>query len=280
LKDDLYTAIAHAHALGLRVRCITNAFWGKTFSAAKRTVFRLIEAGITEINISTGSDHQAHVPFESVENACEALVKAGVATLVTVEKDSPTTNCLQRIQSSPRLQPLIENHPRIFTIQCNSWMPFHEGYVARGSAPGLEALVDGCSQIFSNLVVTPYGKLAACCGLTFEHIPELTLGDINASDMGDLFNSALDDFLKIWIHLDGPGAILRSLFGEGINEELKSIRHICQACAVLHLHPKVRSELALQYREFVPDVLARFALKIEILRKKRLQRGRVLNGKA
>lgn len=267
LKDDLYTAIAHARSLGLRVRCVTNAFWGKTLRTAARTVAKLLEAGVSEVNISTGADHQEHVPFESIENACEALVTAGVVTLVTVEKDSPETACLERVRLSTRLRPLLEKQPRLFSIQCNSWMPFHADYVERGAPAGLESLTDGCSQIFSNLVVTPYGRLAACCGLTFEHIPELTLGDLHTDEMRGLFYAALNDFLKVWIHLDGPATILRKLFGSEINEELKEVRHICQACAVLHLHPKVRSELSSRYQEFVPDVLARFALKTEIRRR-------------
>ena len=263
----LFLAISHARSLGLRVRCVTNAFWGKTSRMARRNVASLLEAGVSEINISTGADHQEHVPFESIENACEALVTAGVMTLVTVEKDSPKTNCLQRATSSERLRQVLERHPRLFSIQCNSWMPFHAGYVERGAPAGLESLTDGCNQIFNNLVVTPYGRLAACCGLTFEHIPELTLGDLNAEEMQGLFNSALNDFLKVWIHLDGPATILRKLFGDKINDELKEVRHICQACAVLHLHPKVRSELSSRYQVFVPDVLARFALKVEIRRR-------------
>ena len=267
LKDDLFRAIAHARSLGLRVRCVTNAFWGKTKRTALSIVTRLLAAGVSEINISTGADHQEHVPFESVENACEVLVNSGILTLVTVEKDSPSTNCLQRASESHRFRHLLENHPRLFSIQCNSWMPFHAEYVERGMPAGLESLTEGCNQILNNLVVTPYGRLAACCGLTFEHIPELTLGDLSTKEMNDLFQYALNDFLKIWIHLDGPATILRKLFGNEINEELKEIRHICQACAVLHLHPKVRSELSSRYREFVPDVMARFALKVEIRRR-------------
>jgi hypothetical protein len=267
LKDDLFLAIAHARSLGLRVRCVTNAFWGKTSRTTGRTVARLLHADVSEVNISTGADHQEHVPFESVENACEALVAGGIRTLVTVEKDSSKTNCLLRARLSKRLRLLQDQYSQLFSIQSNSWMPFHEDYVERGLPAGLKSLTDGCSQIFSNLVVTPYGRLAACCGLTFEHIPELTLGNLNAEEMPSLFDNALNDFLKVWIHLDGPATILRALFGEEINDELKEVRHICQACAVLHLHPKVRSELLCKYQEFVPDVLARFALKIEIRRR-------------
>jgi len=154
LKDDLFIAIAHARSLGLQVRCVTNAFWGKTLRTAERTVARLLDAGVSEVNISTGADHQEHVPFASIENACEALVTS-VVTLLTVEQDSSETNCLERVRLSDRLKTLLEEHPLLFSIQCNSWMPFHANYVERGAPAGLDSLTDGCSQIFNNLVVTP-----------------------------------------------------------------------------------------------------------------------------
>ena len=267
LKEDLYEAIAHARSLGLRVRCVTNGFWGKTMNVAQRTVVKLREAGVSEINISTGADHQEWVPVQSVINACVALVAEKITTLVTVEKDSVQTNCLEMLRQDERIRRLVRHHPRHFSIQCNAWMPFHENYEERGEAAGLESLTSGCSQVFNNIVITPYNKLAACCGLTFEHIPEMTIGDMNNESMVDSFNDSIKDFLKIWIHLDGPGEIMRKLFGSEINEELRHIRHICQACAVLHLHPRVRDMLRQRYHEFVPDVTARFALKVEMLRR-------------
>ncbi|UBQ44022.1 radical SAM/SPASM domain-containing protein [Comamonas thiooxydans] len=265
LKDDLFKAIKFSRNLGLNVRCITNGFWGKTEKIVKKTVERLVESGVSEINISTGADHQEHIPFESVERACEALVRNGISTLVTIEKDSPLTNCLDKARKSKIFTKLFEEHPNLFSIQCNSWMPFHDNYIERGEAPGLSSIRGGCTQIFNNIVITPYKKLAACCGLTYEHIPELTIGSLNDNSMKEILVNSLDDFLKIWIHLDGPATILRKLFGTEINDELREVRHICQACAVLHLHPTAKETLLNNYKNFVPDVIARFSLKVEML---------------
>lgn len=267
LKDDLYKAISHASGHGLAVRCVTNAFWGKSKKNAETVVEKLIKANVSEINISTGVDHQKFVPLESVINACEELVKGGIKTLITVEKDSVQTNCLNTLREDIRIRKIFEDDPELLFIQCNSWMPFHANYEARGEPAGLESLTDGCTQVMNNLVVTPYAKVAACCGLTFEHIPELTVGDLNNSTIDQIFDNVLQDFLKIWMHLDGPGNIMRKLFGEEINEELKDIRHICQACVVLHKHPVVRERLREGYSEFVPDVLSRFALKVAVRRR-------------
>jgi len=143
-------------------------------------------------------------------------------------------------------------------------MPFQEKYEERGTPAGLSALADGCSQIFHNIVVTPHDQLAACCGLTFEHIPELKMGDLNHSSMKELFDEGIWDFLKIWIHVEGPGTILRRLFGSEINEEFKNIHHICQACAIMHLDPRIRKELSLRYHQFVPEIISRFNLRLAL----------------
>jgi hypothetical protein len=264
LKDDLFTAIAHAHGRGLSVRCVTNGFWGKQLTHAHSTAQRLVQSGCTEINISTGRDHQRWVAFDSVENACEALVDAGLSTLVTVETDAADSSCLQLAVESPRLSLLLRRYPLLFSLQCNSWMPFNGDYVERGAPQGLAALNEGCTQLFSNVVVNPYDELAACCGLTFEHIPELKLGRLDHEGMRSLYDASLQDFLKIWIHIDGPGTILRKLFGSSVDEELADVRHICQACVILHRNPKVRDALRTRYHEFVPDVMLRWHARLAL----------------
>lgn len=265
LKDDLYAAILYASSLGLATRCVTNAFWGKTVNTKDRTVRKLVSSGIKEINISTGSDHQQWVPFESVEQAAQALVEAGIFTLVTVERDAKNTRCYERAVNSEVFKRLLREFPMLFTLQCNSWMPFHDDYEQRGEPIGTD-VPDGCVQIFHNLVVTPHDQLAACCGLTFEHIPEIKLGALSEKSMGTMFDEAMDDFLKIWIHMDGPTKIMKKLFGDEIDEALSQIQHICQACAIMHLHPRVRETLQARYTEFLPDVLSRFSLKIAMYR--------------
>jgi hypothetical protein len=264
LKEDLFAAIAHAASYGKLVRCVTNASWGKRRNHSSDVATQLKVAGITEINISTGLDHQKWVPFSSVENACEALISAGITTLVTVEADSSESQCLQTALQSPIFIELLREYPLLFSLQSNSWMPFHSEYTERGKTAGLAALNEGCSQLFGNVVVNPYDELAACCGLTFEHIPELKLGKLQVDGMQKLYESSLNDFLKIWIHVDGPGNILRKLFGEQIDDQFGDIRHICQACVILHKDEKIRDALKSRYREFIPEVLERWHARIAL----------------
>ena len=264
LKDDLYQAIAHAHALGLRTRCVTNGFWGKAEDTCLQTVQRLMAAGIDEINISTGLDHQQWVPVASVIRAARLLVRSKILTVVTVEMDAPDSHCLRDLAADPDIQRLT-SQPALFRLQCNSWMPFHRVSRPRGELTDRSELQSGCRQIFHNVTLTPSAELSACCGLTMEHIPEMKLGDaLQATSLAGLYYGQLDDFLKIWIHVDGPYTMIRRLLGEDAADLLHDVVHICQACAILHQDPVIRAAIRQRYTEFVPEIMSRFYMQQSI----------------
>jgi len=58
LKDDLFASIAHCTSEGLLTRVVSNGYWGKTPKMAQNTVAKLQKAGLRELNLSTGRDHQ------------------------------------------------------------------------------------------------------------------------------------------------------------------------------------------------------------------------------
>lgn len=264
LKDDLFRAIEHAHGLGLRTRCVTNGFWGKSEEFCDQTVRRLMTAGIDEINISTGIDHQQWVPVQSVIRAARMLVDQNVLTVVTVEMDAPDSHCLRDLADNPEIQQLTAR-PDLFRLQCNSWMPFHGNSRLRGKLTDSSELKSGCRQIFHNVTLTPAAEMSACCGLTMEHIPEMKLGNAGkATSLAEMYYSQLDDFLKIWIHVDGPYTIIERLLGRASAGVLSDVVHICQACAILHQHPDIRAAIAQHYSEYVPEIMSRFYLQQSI----------------
>ena len=264
LKKDLYAAIAHAHQHSLRTRCVTNGFWGKSEKSCQQTVLDLVQAGVDEMNLSTGVDHQKWIPVQSVIRAAKTLVEHGIMTVVTVEMDEPGSHCLQDLVAVPAIRQLLRQ-PKLFYLQSNSWMPFHETSESRRVLSDKNELQGGCRQLFHNVTLTPKSELAACCGLTMEHIPEMKLGCFSSSmPMAAHYYSQLADFLKIWIHVDGPYTIITRLFGDTANKDLEEVVHICQACAILHKHPAIRERLQQRYLEFIPDVMSRFYLKQSI----------------
>ena len=259
LKEELFKTIDFVSSQSLKSRCVTNGYWGKTPAAAKKIAQRLKQAGISEINISTGLEHQEWVPESSVLNCAEALISEGIFTLITVEKDTETSGCWKSLSQNEMVLNMLKEHPLIFCLSSNSWMPFHSDAEERsvGTGPGKTA----CDQLFSNLVITPYKKISACCGLTFEHIPELHVGRIDETSLQSAIQETADDFLKIWLHIDGPAAIVKKIGSDSDIRRINETVHICQACAVLHQTPSIRSALQERYTEFLPDVMAKFVFE-------------------
>ena len=260
LKEELFRTIEYAAGLGLHTRCVTNGYWGKTAASAARIAGRLRRAGLSEINISTGLDHQKWVPLSSVVNDVQALTDQGIFTLVTVEKDSAESSCWHVAREQPLFQRLQKERPRKFKLQSNSWMPFHADSEVRPQQLGYGA-EKSCEQLFSNLVITPYKMVSACCGLTYEHIPEMRLGAVGSRPLAAFVDDIASDFLKIWIHMDGPKEVVRKITGRPDIPSMDGAVHICQACAILHRNAEFRQLLKERYHEFLPEVVGRFLLR-------------------
>jgi len=148
----------------------------------------------------------------------------------------------------------------------NIWIPFKDDveitqpeaiYRTRGRLERFR----GCDNVLENMVITPDEKLASCCGLTFEHIPEMKIGDARRVRLREMYDGQLEDFLKIWIRVEGPEKIFD--FATRKDPGLPfpdGATHPCQTCAALFLNPRVRAILAAHYLEKVPEVMFRYQM--------------------
>jgi len=262
LKDDLFASIAHCTSEGLLTRVVSNGYWGKTPKMARNTVAKLQKAGLCELNLSTGKDHQEWVPISSIVNAAAATADAGIFCLITVESEGKNKKVINEILKDPLMVPHIKS--KAILIQSNSWMPFHDDAEDRHQVVDTTDFRSGCQQIFGTVVVTPHDNLSACCGLTLEHIPEMRLGKNDGKNMESLYESQLNDFMKIWIRVDGPYSIIERVIGENSKQYLKNVIHICEACSILHKTPKIRNTIRDQYHKFIPEVMTRFKVETAI----------------
>lgn len=69
----------------LLVRIVTNAYWANTLELARKRLKPYVEAGLKEINFSTGDEHLEYVSFKNIKNACLASVDFGLVPLVNIE---------------------------------------------------------------------------------------------------------------------------------------------------------------------------------------------------
>jgi len=148
----------------------------------------------------------------------------------------------------------------------NIWIPFQdEGPITQ--ADELYRRQDrldrfqGCDNVLENLVITPHERAVSCCGLTFEHIPEMKIGDARARPLRELYDGQLDDFIKIWLRVEGPERIFHfaTLKDPGIPFP-GGATHPCQTYAGLFLNPRVRHVLQQHYVEKVPEVMFRYQM--------------------
>ncbi|EKT4087166.1 hypothetical protein QEG26_001094 [Stenotrophomonas maltophilia] len=259
LKADLTAAIAHATQEGLSTRIVSNGSWGKTAAGARKKVAELVGAGLKELNLSTGKDHQEWVPAQSIMHCAVAAAEHGLFCLITVEADVEGNPHFRAVVDQPEIQSLLQSKKVV--IQSNSWMPFQDIDDVRGGIVAKHTLRKGCGQIFDNIVITPYREVSACCGLTLEHIPEMKLGSILDESASQIYRQQTDDFLKYWIHVDGPYQIIEQMLpGHSSEELLKDVVHICQACVILHKNEELRARLLERHKEFMPSVMTRFFL--------------------
>lgn len=258
LKEDLYNAIAFASSQGFMSRCVSNGYWAKDINKAKVIAQRIAGCGLSEINFSTGLEHQKYVDEQAIINATIACCEAGIRTLIMVEKDSAESDCRIRLNDNPDIQRLL--HLGCLTINSNTWMPFQKDYDDRGVQLDMNDLAKGCGQVFENLTITPHGRISSCCGLTYEHIPEMKIGSIdNPGGLQKAWDKQLQDFLKIWIKVDGPYTIIQKLMGEDyIENNIGTLSHNCQACVYLHKKTEIRTSLKQNYHRFVNDILLRY----------------------
>lgn len=82
LGDSLVKAVKYVKEQRLLSRVVTNAYWAVSYDKAISTLRPLVEAGLTEINYSTGDDHQAFVPIQNIVNATLAANDLNLKTIV------------------------------------------------------------------------------------------------------------------------------------------------------------------------------------------------------
>src|SRR5271165_2123833 len=123
LRDDLVAAVAHATRLGLATRCVTNGYWAKRMEHGRRRLQALRDAGLTELNISTGDYHQRFVDQQTVINAACLSVELMKSTLIVVESQKERRVSAAALGADPRIQRLLAEHGDRFQLIESPWMP-------------------------------------------------------------------------------------------------------------------------------------------------------------
>lgn len=261
--DALFDYIGLASKAGLCTRLVTNGHWARTELKAAAYLARLLEAGLREINFSTGDQHARFVPVERVLTGAVLSVEAGLTTAVMVElvagrevtKDSLLAHpllCSDRgtlaaktimFNESPWMSTDIETTPR-----------YPDGMAA--TARNVHTF-KGCDSVLTTVTIESDGRAYACCGLGMTQIPELGLGRAREMPLRAMIDKAEDDFLKRWIRTEGPERILHWAAQRDPRIDWEGRHaHKCQACLQLYKDPLVRAQIRAGFEEVMPEVTA------------------------
>lgn len=221
LGNDLYKILSHASSKGLLVRIVTNGFWANSFKQTFLKLKNLKEKGLSEINVSTGDEHQKIVSFNNVINIIVAAMYLKITVAVNVETSPLNNFSAEIIKSDIRLKKFNLSKSGVYIIS-GKWM-----YFRKQSRQNLIKLIDEnikfnnqfqerCSSILTDIVVSPDKKMYSCCGLTNLFSKYLYLGNIKNNNIAFLYNNQFNDFIKIWLFTEGPRKILEFARKKGI----------------------------------------------------------------
>lgn len=212
---DLLLSIRRAADLGLASRLVTNAWWAVSLDAAAEKMRHLADAGLSEINFSTGDEHARFVPVDSVLRGISASLDAGFSPSLMIEVRGEAQVNRDAICSSDLFKDLIGTRAHALNICESPWMPVDHERI--GSYPqgmlankGNVASKSGCDSIFNTHTLQANGVIGVCCGLGMRLLPELKLGAFAAGETSfqTLQKNAEIDLVKLMIRQVGPERVL------------------------------------------------------------------------
>lgn len=231
LGKDLDRIIAYSSQKGLITRVVTNAFWATTYDIAYSRLLQLKQAGLCELNLSTGKNHQQYVNPNNIVNAATSGARVGFKPIqIAFEKHPDLTKEHEAWQHDEQLSELIAD--KTVNIVSGPWMNFRKETENLNLSFG-DTFIDGaddrCKSLYHYLTINPYSQLLACCGLTAEYNPYLKLGSLLCQPLDKLYSSQFEDLYILWLYTHGPKYIYDLLMDKrGLVS--KKLYHICAYC--------------------------------------------------
>jgi len=259
---DLLVALRHAREFELPTRLVTNAHWATSPARASILIDELRQAGLDEINFSTGDQHVRFVPLERVIFAAVAAIKRKMAVHIMIELTEERAISKDDVLNHAHIQQLSEDERGLLMTTESPWMPldpddiesYPEGIAIDGSNVSKSL---GCDSVLQTYVLQADGRIGSCCGLGMRHVPELSVGITEGdSFLSEAIQAAEEDFLKIWLRYKGPEKILAwvAKYDPEISWEGK-YGHCCQACMRIYQDPRVHEVIHNHYHEIVSEVV-------------------------
>ena len=263
LKEDLLDAIQFASKHGLATRVVTNGHWAKTDESTDEMINKLVAAGLTEINFSTGDEHVQYVPLDRIIRAVKKCAENTAFASVVINIEGAIGNRINKktIMSSPAISSLPKETIRKIICLQSIWIPFRKRNPENTSQnrTGKRINADshkGCAAVLNSININPNGQFLSCCGLSSEYSPFLKLGQVQ-NNIEALHDLRFDDIMKIWLYTAGPLNILKKIGGD-IGDGNK---HMCEYCLELFMNKQNLERLLNIDSDEINNILLDYSLK-------------------
>lgn len=267
LGKDLIEGIRYANSKGLPSRIVSNGWWARNRKLAKQKLIPLIEAGLVELNISTGDNHQEFVKADTAIRAAVVGAELELSSVISVEKTSNSKFTPETLIKSSVYRNFIDSEKNTENLKIINpvWVSFHDdtkyGYSkSELNNPDLEK---GCSNLFTFIGVNPFGKIIGCCGLTMRYIGAMNLGSLDTKTLSEAYMYQYDDLIKKWIFVDGPLKIIEQVKKWDSQVKIPKFPHNCLYCAYMYNNSKIRDLILRNYKEVEDEINTKFNSKIQ-----------------
>lgn len=187
-----------SHKYGLAVRIVTNAHWARSYESAIKLIRKYKEAGLNEINFSTGDEHLEFVPINNIKNAILASVDEGFIPFVNVESIESHNFNSAYFETDKQLSILLKK--KKFVVVDGIWIDLkNPEAMLKKPKKSFICASQRCDNLFSGLVITPDNRLKACCGITSGNVKYLDIGNPQKRSLRILYDNQFSDFVKICI---------------------------------------------------------------------------------
>lgn len=267
LGKDLPDVISAAKKAGYLTRCVTNGYWASSDEATSKIVTRLKEAGLDEINFSTGDEHQAFVSAENVARGVVNSCRSGIRTVVVVEGPKNARFSLNDFLGMKDVDQFLrtDSAAGLLTTISNIWIDFNAGPSCEKDQEGFTVKRDpGCTNILESVIIDPNEDLLACCGLTVNKIPEMNAGKVSPAGLAKAYSDLTQDFMRLWLRVDGPQKISEILGPDCIKGAVSDNSHPCETCRKIFNSLAAKKAIREQYAAHAPGVVFRYKFNCKL----------------
>ena len=262
LDEDLLSIIEYGSKYGLIVRIVTNGHWAMTFEKARIMIAKLIDAGLKEINFSTGDDLQEFVPYDNIVNGAVASLERKITCVINVETHDNAKFSSKQFLTEEKLKPYFNNKDgNSLIIENGLWIPFSSNSdVTNNSYTWVKRQAEQrCDSLFNTITINPFSKMIACCGLTSEYISCLRLGNLKKYTVKELYENQFNDLIKLWLFVDGPAKVLKYV-QNGRGKICNPRGHVCEICASIFKDSENIKYILEHQNEIKTNVLLKYSL--------------------